>query len=183
MSSLTTRFDAICERILRAAEHSGRPAGDVRLVAVSKLHGADMVAELARYWAGAGTVVAALMDYYGMPLWLTNLIAGFTSTLPVLQMAGSGMYQRTTHPARMTRGLSVAWRAMLPVCFFSVLLPMPLGAAVAPLAYLTALVLNQLVVPAMNDWMVNSLNRKISSDYYALRETAFMVMVSSRRLM
>ena len=55
MSSLTTRFDAICERILRAAERSGRPAGDVRLVAISKLHGADMVAELARYWAGAGT--------------------------------------------------------------------------------------------------------------------------------
>ncbi len=55
MSSLTTRFDAICERILRAAERSGRTAGDVRLVAISKLHGADMVAELARYWAGAGT--------------------------------------------------------------------------------------------------------------------------------
>lgn len=55
MSSLTTRFDAICERVLRAAERSGRPTGDVRLVAVSKLHGADVVAELARYWAGEQT--------------------------------------------------------------------------------------------------------------------------------
>ena len=54
MTSLTKRFDGICERIAKATERSGRPLDAVRLVAVSKLHGADMVAELARYWAGLG---------------------------------------------------------------------------------------------------------------------------------
>jgi pyridoxal phosphate enzyme (YggS family) len=53
MTSITQRFDAVCERLARAAERSGRPAGSVRLVAISKMHGADRVAELARYWAGA----------------------------------------------------------------------------------------------------------------------------------
>ncbi|MDR2488093.1 MAG: YggS family pyridoxal phosphate-dependent enzyme [Desulfovibrio sp.] len=50
MSVLTQRFDAVCERITRAAERSGRSAGAVRLVAISKLQGADRVAELASYW-------------------------------------------------------------------------------------------------------------------------------------
>ncbi len=55
MSSLTERFDGICERIARATERSGRLAEAVRLVAISKLHSADTVAELARYWAGLGS--------------------------------------------------------------------------------------------------------------------------------
>lgn len=54
MTALTDRFDNICERIARAAKRSGRPADAVRLVAISKLHDADTVAELARYWAGGG---------------------------------------------------------------------------------------------------------------------------------
>lgn len=52
MSGLTERFDAICARIAGAAVRSGRPADAVRLVAVSKLHAAEAVAELARHWAG-----------------------------------------------------------------------------------------------------------------------------------
>ena len=47
MSSLTERFDGICERMARAAERSGRSPDAVRLVAISKLHGAEAVAELA----------------------------------------------------------------------------------------------------------------------------------------
>ena len=61
MSGLTERFDAICERMAAALARSGRKAGDaVQLVAVSKLHGAGAVAELAEHWAahtGAGRPV------------------------------------------------------------------------------------------------------------------------------
>ena len=57
MSALTERFDGICERIDRALERSGRSPDAVGLVAVSKWHGAETVAELARYWAeGRGGV-------------------------------------------------------------------------------------------------------------------------------
>lgn len=52
MSSLTERFDGICERMARAAERSGRSPDAVRLVTISKLHGAEAVAELALHWAG-----------------------------------------------------------------------------------------------------------------------------------
>lgn len=52
MSGLTERFDRLCERLDRAAARSGRKAQDLRLVAVSKTHGAEAVAELARHWAG-----------------------------------------------------------------------------------------------------------------------------------
>lgn len=58
MSTLTQRFDAICERIEKAALRSGRKPEAVQLVAVSKLHGAEAVAELARYWAKHGSAGA-----------------------------------------------------------------------------------------------------------------------------
>jgi len=54
VSELTRRFDAVVARIAKAVAASGRPAGSVRLVAVSKGHGAGAVAELARYWNGRG---------------------------------------------------------------------------------------------------------------------------------
>jgi pyridoxal phosphate enzyme (YggS family) len=51
MSELTARFDAVCRRLDDALARSGRAKQSVRLVAVSKLHGADLVAELAAHWA------------------------------------------------------------------------------------------------------------------------------------
>ncbi len=54
MNALRERFDAILERLGRAAARSGRQPGAVRLVAVSKLHGAGTVADLAAYWAAKG---------------------------------------------------------------------------------------------------------------------------------
>ena len=50
MDTLTQRFDAICERIKKATARSGRKIDDVQLIAVSKLHDAATVAELAHYW-------------------------------------------------------------------------------------------------------------------------------------
>ncbi len=49
------RFDAVCERLDRATARAGRAPGEVRLVAVSKRHGPEKVAELAAYWATFGT--------------------------------------------------------------------------------------------------------------------------------
>lgn len=51
MSSLSQRFDSICERIEKAAAASGRKSEEVQLVAISKFHSAELVAELARHWA------------------------------------------------------------------------------------------------------------------------------------
>ena len=54
MNALFARFDAILERLERAAARSGREPASVRLVAVSKLHAAGTVADLAAYWAAKG---------------------------------------------------------------------------------------------------------------------------------
>lgn len=51
MSSLTQRFDIICERMEKAILRSSRSPDSVQLVAISKLHGAEAAAELARYWS------------------------------------------------------------------------------------------------------------------------------------
>jgi pyridoxal phosphate enzyme (YggS family) len=49
MSELTDRFDALRERLERAALRSGRAPGSVTLAAVSKTYGAAAVAELTRH--------------------------------------------------------------------------------------------------------------------------------------
>lgn len=54
MSGLTERFDTIRGRMAEAAVRSGRSLDKVRLVAVSKLHPAEAVAELTAHWAAQG---------------------------------------------------------------------------------------------------------------------------------
>ncbi len=49
--ALRARFDAVCARLAEAVARSGRRADAVSLVAVSKLHEAHAVADLAAYWA------------------------------------------------------------------------------------------------------------------------------------
>jgi pyridoxal phosphate enzyme (YggS family) len=48
------RLEAVCARMRDAARRSGRGESEVRLVAVSKTHPAEAVADLARHWAGLG---------------------------------------------------------------------------------------------------------------------------------
>lgn len=54
MSTLTDHFDRVLDRLERAAIRSGRSRDAVRLVAVSKTHGADAVARLALHWSAVG---------------------------------------------------------------------------------------------------------------------------------
>ncbi len=54
--ALRDRFDAVTARIEEAARASGRKTDDVRLIAISKMHPAPMLAELFLHWR-AGTPV------------------------------------------------------------------------------------------------------------------------------
>lgn len=49
-SKLIERFQRVCDRMQQAVASSGRAPDDVRLMAVSKIHPATAVAELATYW-------------------------------------------------------------------------------------------------------------------------------------
>lgn len=57
MSALTERFDSVRVRLEQAVARSGRPLDSVQLIAVSKVHGAGAVAELAAHWFGKGRPV------------------------------------------------------------------------------------------------------------------------------
>lgn len=65
MSALTERFEAIQARVSGAAARSGRGPESVRLVAVSKLHPAASVAELAEYWAAHRDAPGAARPLFG----------------------------------------------------------------------------------------------------------------------
>ncbi|MDL2313425.1 YggS family pyridoxal phosphate-dependent enzyme [Desulfovibrio sp. OttesenSCG-928-C14] len=51
-SLLHQRLVKVLERLDQAARSCGRDPGEITLVAVSKLHGPERVADLARFWAG-----------------------------------------------------------------------------------------------------------------------------------
>lgn len=51
---LIERFENVRERMGNATRQAGRKPGDVKLVAVSKFHPAEAVAELANYWTALG---------------------------------------------------------------------------------------------------------------------------------
>jgi hypothetical protein len=130
------------------------------------------------YWVAAGTVIAALMGYFGLSDSLTNVIVGFTSTLTFFQLAGAKRYARSENPHAVVLGLSISWRILLPLTFCTVLLPPRIGMFAAPLCYLAAQILYQFSSPAQNDWMVNLLNGRVRKNYYSLREAVFILTMS-----
>jgi hypothetical protein len=156
-------------------ETAVKTAGDRRIGAFSMERNAscflwDNVLANSTYWVATGTVVASLMDYYRLSPALTNLIVGLTATLPVLQMLGAKWYAGSAGRHRLVVLLSLAWRFLLPMAFFTVLLPAGLGGFAAPVFYLLAQAAYQLVSPIQSDWMVNRIGKTIKSNYYSVRE-------------
>lgn len=64
---------------------------------------------------------------------------GLSGTLPILQLAGGLAYERTTRPLRFLRLCNGTWRVLLPLVFFSVLLPRTAGAPLMVVCYVLAI--------------------------------------------
>jgi hypothetical protein len=139
---------------------------------------ADAMLAQSAYWVCAGTAIAALMGYFNVSLGITNLVVGLTSTLPMLQLVGGWLYSRSSNQNRTVRVLCLLWRLLLPLVFFSVLLGQGPGLVVAIGAFTAVQVFYQFSCPAQNDWMVNLLKGKISGEYYSVRETFFMLLLT-----
>ena len=88
----------------------------------------DNLLSMSAYWACTGAIIASLTAYYGFSLALSNVVTGLSGTLPILQLAGGLAYERTTRPLRFLRLCNGTWRVLLPLVFFSVLLPRTAGA-------------------------------------------------------
>ncbi len=135
----------------------------------------DNMLSMAAFWASAGTVAAGLTSYYQLPLTLANIIVGLPATLPFLQVFGDKLYRRASRPAAFLYGTNVAWRVLLPMAYFTVLLPWQIGRVAAVVLYFCAVSAFQICTPAQTTWMVNQVNKSASANYYALREMCFML--------
>jgi pyridoxal phosphate enzyme (YggS family) len=94
LSTLTERFDTVCERLEKALVRSGRTRDSLELVAVSKTHPAASVAELAAYWSRTGRGRTQFGENYvqealeKMPQVATLLAARADECLPAWHFIG-----------------------------------------------------------------------------------------------
>ena len=138
----------------------------------------DNMLSMGAYWICSGTVVAALTSYYAIPLSLTNILTGLPATLALLQMVGGLFYARTRRKNTFLRGSNLLWRMMLPFAFFSVLLPLPIGAVVMSLSVFVTVAVFQFSCPAQTSWMVSAVQGRVKGTYYSVREMMFMLFFS-----
>ena len=135
----------------------------------------DNLLSMSAYWACTGAIIASLTAYYGFSLALSNVVTGLSGTLPILQLAGGLAYERTTRPLRFLRLCNGAWRVLLPLVFFSVLLPRTAGAPLMVVCYVLAIGIYQFACPSQTDWLVSSVEGRVRGDYYSVREMFFML--------
>ncbi|NCC07040.1 MAG: MFS transporter [Clostridia bacterium] len=135
----------------------------------------DNMFSMSAFWACSGSVVAALTGYYGFSLPVSNFITGLTATLPVMQLVGGIMYVRSKHRFAVVRVSNAAWRLLLPMVFFSVLLPVNIAGAVMVACYFAMVFIYQLSCPAQTDWMVSRVEGNTDANYYSVREMCFML--------
>lgn len=139
----------------------------------------DNMFSMTAYFISTGTVLASLTSYFNLPLTVSNLITGFSSTLPIMQLWGGYCYARTTNRTAFVRRWCLVWRCILPFVFFSVLLPQGVGAPMMIAAYFMAVVVLQFSSPAQADWMVGHVEGSVKADYYSIREMCFMLVFSA----
>ncbi len=142
---------------------------------IPKLFTLDNAFSMGAYWVCGGVVIASMTSYFNIPVSIANMLAGMTSTLALLQLPGGLIFSRARKKNVLIRALNVIWRILLPLVFFSVLLPQNLGA----LAFIITLPLMigvfQLSAPAQTAWMVDAVQGKTKTSYYSVREMVFML--------
>lgn len=138
----------------------------------------DNMLSMAAYWVCSGTIVAGLTSYYNLPVSLANLLTGLTGTLLVLQLAGGAAYGRSARPFAFLRFTNSAWRLVMPLAFFSVLLPRSAGIAVLAVSLVLSVAIYQFACPAQTDWLVSHVEGRVKGNFYAVREMCFMLLYS-----
>lgn len=131
---------------------------------------------MSAYWICTGFLIAKLTQYYNLPLGLSNLLTGLSSTFLVLQPVGGLIYARLNHKHRFLVGMNVLWRVSICLVFFTVLLPMSSGAAIFCILLFVMQGIQQLSAPAYENWQVELAEAEHCTSYYTARETLFMLI-------
>ena len=134
---------------------------------------------MSAYWICTGFLIAKLTQYYDLPLGLSNLLTGLSSTFLVLQPVGGLFYARLKHKHRFLVSMSFLWRISICLVFFTVLLPMPSGTLLFCLLLPAMQCIQQLSSPAYEDWHVQMAEAEHCSRYYTARETLFMLIYTA----
>ena len=131
---------------------------------------------MSAYWICTGFLIAKLTQYYDLPLGLSNLLTGLSSTFLVLQPVGGLFYARLKHKRRFLVGMNILWRVSICLVFFTVLLPVSSGAALFCLLLFVMQGIQQLSSPAYENWHVELAEAEHCAAYYTTRETLFMLI-------
>ena len=134
----------------------------------------DNIFAMSAYWACSGTIISSLSNYFGLSLALSNLIIGFTTILPIVQLAGGMAYGHAKSPLAFLRLSGGIWRLFMPVVFFSVLLPKTIGSIIMIISYMLAVGIYQYSASPQISWMSSCVDHQVSQSYYAHREMLFM---------
>lgn len=134
---------------------------------------------MSAYWICTGFLIAKLTQYYDLPLGLSNLLTGLSSTFLVLQPVGSLFYARLKHNRRFLVGMNVLWRVGICLVFFTVLFPLGSGSLLFCLLLPAMQCIQQLTSPAYEDWHVQQAEAEHCAGYYTARETLFMLIYTA----
>lgn len=116
-----------------------------------------------------------MTSYFDIPLTVSNLLTGLTSTFCCLQIFGAVLFSRARNRYGFLIGTNLAWRGLIALIFASVLIPGRLGAVVFSLLTAAMVALYQLSNPSFNDWMSNAVEGRAKPDYFSVREMTFML--------
>lgn len=122
----------------------------------------------------AGTIIPKLTAYYDMPLALSNLIVGIPAALGFVEIFGGYYYNRTGNQMGFIKACALIWRLILPMIFFSVLLPPALGMVCMVGSFFVLWLFQHLGGPAYNAWMISSTKGLIKPNYYSMRDLVFI---------
>ncbi len=134
----------------------------------------DNAFAMGAYWICSGVVVASFTSFYEIPVSVANVLSGMTSTLALLQMPGGLVFSESKKKNRFLRFFNIVWRLLLPMIFFTVLLPQNIGALVFVLFVPIMMGMFQLSAPAQTAWLVDATAGQIKPSYFSVREMVFM---------
>ncbi len=134
----------------------------------------DNTLSMGAYWVCSGTIVAAMTNYFDIPLSIANFLTSITATFTLLQMPGALLFSKFKNKMTYLYFVNLVWRLILPVVFFSVLLTQGIGSGVFVVAIVLLVSFMHLAAPAQTAWTVSGVQGRAGPSFYAVREMSFM---------
>lgn len=134
---------------------------------------------MAVYWLCAGSILAKFTETIGLSVAVSNMVVALPSTLLAFQVLGAFVYTRLKAKHKFLIITNITWRLLVPLVFFTVLLPKNIGSIMMVIGYIIMVSVFHICSPNYATWMVNSVAGKVKSNFFSIRETAFMVVYTS----